>query len=128
MVTGSCLCGGVRFRVRAFARPVIACHCTQCRKASGHFVAATKAMNADIEMLADDTLTWFRSSDQAERGFCRRCGGNAFWRRFGGDATSIMAGLLDAPTGLKLQAHIFTADSGDYYDLKDGLPAFPGYD
>ena len=26
-----------------------------------------------------------------------------------------------------LPAHIFTADKGDYYNLDDGLPAYPGW-
>src|SRR5262245_23873659 len=29
--TGSCLCGAVRFDITGPLRPVIACHCTQCR-------------------------------------------------------------------------------------------------
>lgn len=121
-VTGSCLCGGVRFRVSEFNRPVVACHCTQCRKTSGHHVAATRARNEDLEILSDETLTWFRSSEIAERGFCSRCGGNLFWRPVGGANTAIMAGVLDAPTGLELVSHIFTEDAGDYYAFNDGLP------
>ncbi len=123
-VTGSCLCGGVQFRVSAFQRPVVACHCTQCRKTSGHYVAATKANNADLEILNAETLTWFRSSAEAERGFCSRCGSNLFWRPVGGETTSIMAGSLDAPTGLKLAFHIFKDSAGDYYEINDGLPAY----
>lgn len=123
-VRGSCLCGGVRFSVAKFNRPVVACHCSQCRKTSGHHVAATRARNEDVTMLSDETLTWFRSSEAAERGFCRRCGGNLFWRPVGGENTSIMAGALDAPTGLRLVSHIFAVDAGDYYELNDGLPVY----
>ena len=39
--TSDCLCGVVRYEVRGPLRPVIACHCTQCRRTSGPFVAAT---------------------------------------------------------------------------------------
>ena len=28
----------------------------------------------------------------------------------------------DAPTGTHIEKHIFVADKGDYYDIKDGLP------
>ena len=31
-------------------------------------------------------------------------------------------GAFDAPTGTRLAKHIFVADQGDYYDIKDGLP------
>jgi hypothetical protein len=31
-------------------------------------------------------------------------------------------GAFDAPTGTRLEKHIFVADKGDYYDIGDGLP------
>jgi hypothetical protein len=41
MHTGSCLCGAVRFEVASALSPPNACHCTICRKQSGHFFAST---------------------------------------------------------------------------------------
>ena len=41
--TGGCLCGAVRYRVAGPLRDVVACHCAQCRRSSGHFAAATAA-------------------------------------------------------------------------------------
>ncbi|MGP1256981.1 MAG: GFA family protein [Kiloniellales bacterium] len=38
---GGCLCGQVRFRVRQPQKQVIACHCRQCRRMSGHYFAAS---------------------------------------------------------------------------------------
>jgi hypothetical protein len=121
---GGCLCGGVRFEVRGPLRDVIACHCSQCRRTSGHFVAATAVRTVDLVLTAEAGLRWYRSSAAAERGFCSHCGGNLFWRRRapGSEATSIMAGTLDPPTGLKIVRHIFVADKSDYYDIGDGAP------
>jgi hypothetical protein len=45
-----------------------------------------------------------------------------FWRQLNSNATCISAGSLDAPTGIKLDQHIFAADKGDYYTLDDDLP------
>lgn len=126
---GGCLCGGVRYSVRGPLRYVVACHCSQCRKMSGNFVAATGAEAACVTLEEDATLVWFISSDSAERGFCGRCGGNLFWRPRN-DARgwlSIMAGTVDPPTGLKLKQHIFVADKSDYYEITDGAPQDPGY-
>ncbi len=75
---GSCLCGGVRYEITGPLSSVTVCHCSQCRKTSGHVVAATQALAADIQLLEASTLTWYRSSDTAERAFCNRCGGNLF--------------------------------------------------
>jgi len=120
--TGSCLCGAVQYRVRGAMRGIIACHCGQCRKTSGHFAAMTSAPSANIDLTRSDGLRWYRSSDTAERGFCERCGGNLFWRQNGRDALSITAGTLDAPTSLAIDEHIFVGDKSDYYSINDELP------
>ena len=123
---GGCLCEAVRYRVTGPLRPVCACHCKQCRRTSGHHVAATAAAHADLEISGD--VTWYRSSADASRGFCPKCGSNLFWRRDGAERMSIFAGTLDDPTGLQLIGHIFVADKGDYYEIADGLPQFPASD
>ncbi|MBC2834910.1 GFA family protein [Paragemmobacter straminiformis] len=121
---GSCLCGAVVFEADTPLRPVIACHCTQCRKTSGHFWAATSVPTAALRMVRDDGLAWFRSSDSARRGFCRTCGSSLFWEPVGGDTTSIGAGTIDGETGVSVECHWYVADKGDYYELNDGLPQF----
>ena len=117
--TGSCLCGVVRYRVSGPLRPVIACHCIQCRKTSGHHVAATSAPRESVEI--DGEVAWYRSSDTARRGFCPICGSNLFWDG-PGENLSIFAGTLDGDPGIRLAGHIFCADKGAYYEIADGLP------
>lgn len=119
MKTGSCLCGAVRYRVTGPMRPVIGCHCTQCRKTSGHHVAATSAARESIEVTGE--VRWYQSSETARRGFCPVCGSNLFWDGRG-SYLAIMAGTLDGPTGLRMKGHIFCAAKGDYYEIADGLP------
>ena len=124
---GGCLCGDVRFRVTGPLRDVIACHCSMCRRATGAFVAATAAADADLAVTGADALRWYRSSDEAERGFCGRCGSNLFWRRPGSGRTSILAGCLDQPTGLRIGRHIFVADKGDFYEIGGEAPRHDGW-
>ena len=124
-VTGGCLCSEVSFRVTGPLRPVIACHCTQCRRTSGHYTAATSAPREAVEIEGD--VEWYASSEEAKRGFCPICGSNLFWDD-GGDRLAIFAGSLDGPTGLKMEGHIFCGDKGDYYEIKDGLPQVKGAD
>ena len=120
---GSCMCGAVRYRVNGPLRPIIACHCIQCRKSSGHYVTAT-ACPTEALQIEGDTLQWYASSSEAERGFCGRCGSNLFWRRKGANSTSIWAGSIDGPTGLHIAQQMFTGSKGDYYGLPDA-PAVP---
>lgn len=122
MKKGSCLCGKISYSVNGPLRPIIACHCTQCRKQSGHFFAATAAQNEDLTIQGEDNLTWFHASDEAKRGFCKTCGSTLFWRHSAEGFTSILAGSLDGETGLKIAKHIFVADKGDYYDITDDAP------
>ena len=124
-VTGSCLCGALRFRVTGPLRPVIGCHCTQCRKQTGHYLAATAALLKDVNMLEDRGLKWYEASGIAKRGFCGECGSTLFWKRHDAGYMAIAAGSIERPSGLSIEAHIFVEDKGDYYDLDDGLPQFP---
>lgn len=122
--TGSCLCRAVRYEVTGPLRSVLYCHCEQCRKTSGHFVAATACHFNDFHLLADDGLRWYRSSSKAERGFCSSCGASLFWRPDGEDRLCIMAGTLDRPTNLQAIGHIFVEMASDYHRITDGLPQY----
>lgn len=115
--TGSCLCGAVRYSVVGEMRPIVACHCSQCRKTSGHFAAATAVRKEGLTIEDEGSLAWFKSSDFARRGFCQTCGSNLFWQRDGVEYISIWAGTFDGPTGLRTAAHLFVDDKGDYYDI-----------
>ena len=120
--TGHCLCGAVRFRTSGDLSKVVACHCSQCRRQTGHFYAATNVTNDRLTVEGAENVTWYRASDAASRGFCRTCGSALFWKGDGSDHTSVMAGTFDQPTGLTMGMHIFCADKGDYYEIDDGAP------
>jgi hypothetical protein len=122
--TGSCLCGAVRFTAKGPLRGVVYCHCSQCRKQSGHFYAATNVSDDSLEISGAENIRWFSASDFAKRGFCSICGSVLFWRHNEAAETSVMAGAFDRPSGLKGESHIFIADKGDYYTIDDGLPQF----
>ena len=122
--TGQCLCGKVRFRARGPLRGVVYCHCTQCRRQTGHHYAATNVADEDLTVTGIEHVTWYRASDFAQRGFCARCGSALFWKRDGAQDVSVMAGAFDQPSGLVGVCHIFVADKGEYYDITDGLPRF----
>ncbi len=105
-------------------RPVIACHCTQCRKWSGHFVAATSVPLDRFRLTRDSGLRWHSASIAAKRGFCRHCGSSLFWQPVDEARISICAGAFDGPTGLSIEKHIFTEEAGDYYS-PEGAPPVP---
>lgn len=117
--TGHCLCGKIRFDGTYDAgHDLKACHCSQCRRWSGHYWASIDPQSLTIKGVPK----WYRASDVARRGFCGECGSSLFWQRDGSDIIEVAAGAIDSPTGLTLQGHIFVADKGDYYPIADGLP------
>ena len=120
MLNGSCLCGAITFTADGPARDPAACHCTQCRKQSGHYWAAVQVMDHTLSITG--TPRWYASSPTAKRGFCPTCGSFLFWKGEGDPDTGIALGALDGPTGLRLERHIFTAYKGDYYDITDTVP------
>ncbi|MBQ0804923.1 MAG: GFA family protein [Sulfitobacter sp.] len=120
MMQGSCLCGEITFQAEAAAREPAACHCTQCRKQSGHHWVSVQVMDSALKI--NGTPRWYTSSPGVRRGFCPTCGSFLFWKSDADPDTGVSLGAVDGPTGLHLTRHIFVADKGDYYDIPDGVP------
>lgn len=121
---GGCLCGAVRYRADGPLRDVIYCHCSQCRKQTGLYYAATAVDQSNLQITDTPHLRWFAASAYAERGFCGTCGSVLFWRPNAASHIAILAGSLDDPTVLKAASHICTEDRPGFYSLNDGLPQY----
>ena len=117
---GSCLCGDITFEVSGALEPATACHCTQCRKQTGHYFASSDVPRAALRVTGK--VSWYASSEKVQRGFCARCGSTLFWDPIRQDRIAIALGAFDTPTQTRLKMHIFVASKGDYYDIGDGLP------
>jgi hypothetical protein len=127
--TGRCLCGAVRYEIHGPLRDVELCHCSECRRWHGHVCAMTAAHTEDVSFVADRGLRWIdspNSAAHARRGFCAECGSSLFWDAPDRETTSIAAGTIDEPTGLKTTMQIYTADAGDYYEIDPALERFEG--
>ena len=72
-LSGGCLCGAVRFTAAPKSGEVGACHCGMCRKwTAGPFLVLDCADTLKVD---DPTnLGVYRSSEWAERCFCKTCG------------------------------------------------------
>ncbi|NIZ09024.1 GFA family protein [Pseudooceanicola sp. HF7] len=125
MLRGSCLCGAVHWESGAPARASHACHCSQCRKTSGHYWSATAVPTASLTITGSQALRWYASSAQGRRGFCATCGSSLFWQIEGQDMTSIASGSIDGPSGLITERHIHCGSKGDYYEIEPGPQQIP---
>lgn len=124
--TGGCLCGEVSFRINGPMRDIIGCHCTQCRRITGHYLTATAVRMKYFQLIRETGLKWFRASDTASRGFCSNCGSTLFWSPDSGSHMSIATGALDDTGDLTLVANIFVDNKGAYYESEPHIPAFRG--
>ncbi len=117
-LTGQCLCGDIKFRLDGAVHRTAACHCKQCQRWAGHYWPSCSVSEDHLVLTQGSlSLTWYESSDKAERGFCIICGSSLFWRLLKNPEgwVAIALGALDTPTGLHEGEHIYTESAGDYY-------------
>ena len=124
MHKGSCLCGSVTFEVEGELHGPDACHCSKCRKHSGHYFVSTDVPRSAVTIRGEDNVTWYQSSEKARRGFCRQCGSSLFWDPLFRDWIGIAMGAFDSPTRTHVAVHVYVAEKGDYYDICDGVEQF----
>ncbi|WP_430416573.1 GFA family protein [Parasphingorhabdus sp.] len=118
---GSCLCGAVTIEVAGDLPAPDACHCSLCRKQSGHYWASTDVPSTALTISGEDHVRWYQSSEKVRRGFCDSCGASLFWDPIHHDKIAIAMGLFDESTDTRLWSHIFVADKGDYYEIESGV-------
>ncbi len=121
-VQGHCLCGKVRFTARGPLRPVVACHCDECRRFTSSQWNATAAYRDNLSIEGEENLRWHAFTEYTRRGFCGTCGSSLFFDPIPRDYIAIGMGALEKPTGLELAVHIWAQEAGDYLTLCDDLP------
>ena len=127
-LTGSCLCGGVRFEVTQPFRRANHCHCSRCRKHSGAFGGTQgRVARYGFRLVAgEELIRVYRPEGGAVKAFCEVCGSSLFgasWPE--GDEISIRLGALDGDPGIRPQCHTFVGSRAPWDELPDdGLERF----
>ena len=121
-LTGSCLCGGVRFEVDVPFERVNACHCTSCKKISGGGGTVSGRARTDaIRILAgEDLVRTFQPDEGVAKTFCSECGSNLFgggWPE--SEWTSVRLTALDEPFEEPLGSHLFIRSLAPWEVLPD---------
>jgi len=125
--SGGCLCGEITFRTESELRPVLHCHCVNCQRTSGNFVAATGCPTDELEISDPSAkLRWY-DLGYCRYGFCVDCGSQLFWQGAEHmDHTSIKTGVLDDAEGLELAGIWFVDDAQSHLSLDDSVPHHTG--
>ena len=111
---GRCLCGAVTVSATP-ARPHLeACHCDMCRRWGGIAFMGVQC-GPEVSFTGEQHIARYKSSDWAERGFCRNCGSNLFYHFVPASNYSFPAGLFDDLGAMALTEEIFVDEQPGYY-------------
>ena len=128
-LTGSCLCGGVRFEVTEPFVSVGYCHCTRCQRRTGTGSSAQARIDGTTFRLlqGEDLVKAWRHPDGGfEKCFCSECGAHLFSRN-PDDARqmSIRLGAFDGDPGVRPSWRTFVAYAAPWEPVPDdGLEHF----
>lgn len=130
-LSGSCLCGSVRYTISGEHKRFYHCHCQSCRKASGTGHATNILLKPDSVHWSsgEDLLKSFRPPD-AERftsTFCSKCGSPMPRVLPELDIVVVLAGSLDNAPDVTPQARIFWESRADWSCDAGGLPVYAEY-
>jgi hypothetical protein len=120
---GGCLCGAVRYRISGAPRSADYCHCRMCRRAAGAPVVARLTVANDFFNWMSGTPAVYRSSPDAERFFCRKCG-TQLALRDEPDFLDVTLASLDDPEAVRPTYHIWTTSRIGWFDIADDLPRY----
>ncbi len=127
-IGGACVCGAVRYSIRAPFLAFQLCHCSRCRKATGSAHAANLFVRTD-------QLVWEAGEEHVRRYelpearywshcFCDTCGSSLPWLSRTGKAWIVPAGTLDGDPGAQPSRNIYWASRAPWYVHVSELPTF----
>ncbi len=114
---GHCLCGAVTVTAPDHTS-LDACHCSMCRRWGGG-PALMIACGSELTIEGKESLTTYRSSAWAERGFCSTCGSHIVYRLIPSGEHFVPAGLFQPDIGFQFKAQVFIDRKPSYYSFAD---------
>ncbi len=129
MITGGCLCGGVRFEFDEPEGAFELCHCSRCRKASGSaFLAGMWVAKECFRMLQGTDLVRsyeapiLRNPPPYRTCFCGVCGSLVPNPNPDFFLVDVPAGSLDDDPGIRPDKHLVIGPKAPWFDITDDLP------
>ncbi len=118
---GQCLCGAVTVEVpETCVHDVSVCHCNMCRQWGGGPLLAVECKQG-VVMSGKENITHYRSSEWAERTFCRICGTHLYYLLLETQTYELSAGIF--PDDRKrLVSQIYIESKPDFYDFVQQTP------
>jgi len=130
-ISGSCLCGGVRYTSDAEPLMTAVCHCTHCQKTSGSAFSVNIGVPAASLTVQGDSLATYQDTGSSGmpvlRRFCRRCG-SALYSDIAvmPGVSFVKAGTLDDRSWVKPQVNIWCDSKQPWVPMDPATPQVPG--
>jgi len=128
---GGCVCGAVRYRVKAAPVRTGVCHCTFCQRQTGSaFRIVVYFRQDDVEITRGTLKAYEHRSDESNRWlrteFCTNCGTTVSWTlELLPGARGIAGGTFDDPAWLKIERHSWTRSAHPWVIVPPDVERFP---
>ena len=129
MLTGRCLCGGVRFEVSEPPVSASYCHCTRCQRRTGTASSAqARIVPGSLRITSgDDLVRAYEPEDGFPKAFCSACG-SALWsiNPKTNEISGVRMAAFDDDPGVRPSYRQFVAYAAAWEPIPDdGLPRYP---
>lgn len=113
---GACHCGRVRVCIPKDSAGVVACHCTDCQKLHGNFFALLATERDRVRWEGAQLVSWYRSSETNERGFCTQCGSRIAKRPVEGTKIMLSVGLFERAVPRRVVKNLWLEQKPRWYE------------
>ena len=129
-LTGSCLCGAIRYTVSTPVTDLRACHCVHCQKSSGGAGTVNAILPSSSFKITQGTPKRYDSKADSgrtlNRYFCGDCGSPLYSQRATNtDIVVVRAGSFDNPQGMKITGNIWTKSATPWAHIDPAMPQHP---
>jgi hypothetical protein len=130
-LTGSCLCGAIRYTVDVPVTELRACHCTHCQKTSGASGTVNAVIPSSAFKLTQGTPKRYDAKADSGRTlyrfFCSNCGSPIYSQRATApERVVVRAGTFDNSSGMKITGNIWTASACAWAYIDPASTRHPG--
>lgn len=115
--TGQCMCGAIRFQAET-GNAFSICHCKMCQRWSAGVFMGVPTESFRVTA-GEENLSVVRTSEWAERAFCRLCGSNMYYKADAMPTPAVTLGNLDDASGLVPRSQYYIDKKPDGFSIAE---------
>jgi hypothetical protein len=124
-LSGSCMCGAVRYAVVDAFEYAMNCHCSQCRRTTGSaFKPLAGIAREQLRVTQGTEALMLYGEAEGHDAHCETCGSLLYSVVREGKYVHVAMGtLIDTPT-IRPTCHIFVGSKAPWFTITDDLPQY----